>query len=193
MCRFTLTAKQLLGVIEIYKRPDILFRDISRARMMVLLVTLGGGALLYISLFAIVRQAAKQIDEQQENLLKMQSELVASQRMAAVGEIAAAVAHGIGNPLSSIRAAAQVAMLDAKAETAPEHIQKTSVNLQRIMEQVDRVQKRMQGSAQFCHADGTSSGSSGIKRVDSGCRRNAPTAICRCRGADEIGAGDKYS
>jgi signal transduction histidine kinase len=142
-------SKELLGVIEIYKRPDILFRDISRARLMVLLVSLGGGALLYISLFAIVRQAAKKIDDQQNNLLKMQSELVSSQRMAAVGEIAAAVAHGIGNPLSSIRAAAQVAMLDAKSESDPEHILKTSANLQRIIEQVDRVQKRMQGLLNF--------------------------------------------
>jgi len=142
-------SKELLGVIEIYKRPDILYRDIRRARLMVLLAALGGGLLLYISLFAIVRQAAKKIDEQQDNLLKMQSELVASQRMAAVGEMAAAVAHGIGNPLSSIRAAAQVAMLDAKNESDPEHTQKTSVGLQRIMEQVDRVQKRMQGLLNF--------------------------------------------
>ena len=142
-------SKELLGVIEVYKRPDVLFRDIRQARMMVLMAALGGGLLLYISLFAIVRQAAKKIDEQQDNLLKMQTELVASQRMAAVGEMAAAVAHGIGNPLSSIRAAAQVAMLDAKAEADPEHTQKTSANLQRIMEQVDRVQKRMQGLLNF--------------------------------------------
>ena len=141
--------KDLLGVIEIYKRPDMLFRDIRRARMMVLLVALGGGVLLYISLFAIVRQAGRKIDEQQENLLKMQTELVASQRMAAVGEMAAAVAHGIGNPLSSIRAAAQVAMLDATAESDPQHTQKTSANLQSIMEQVDRVQKRMQSLLNF--------------------------------------------
>lgn len=141
--------KSLLGVIEIYKRPDTLLRDVRQARVMVLLVALGGGILLYISLFAIVRQAAKKIAEQQDHLLKMQSELVASQRMAAVGEMAAAVAHGIGNPLSSIRAAAQVAMLDAKAESDPLHIQKTSANLQRIMEQVDRVQKRMQGLLNF--------------------------------------------
>ena len=142
-------SKALLGVIEIYKRPDALFRDIRQARLMVLFTTLGGGVLLYISLFAIVRRAAKKIDEQQDNLLKMQSELVASQRMAAVGEMAAAVAHGIGNPLSSIRAAAQVAMLDANAESDPEHTQKTSANLQRIIEQVDRVQKRMQGLLNF--------------------------------------------
>jgi two-component system, NtrC family, sensor histidine kinase HydH len=140
---------ELLGVVEIYKRPDMLFRDIRKARLVVLLGALGGGLLLYLSLFAIVRQAGRKIDEQQENLIKMQSELVASQRMAVVGEIAAAVAHGIGNPLSSIRAAAQVALLDAAAESDPEHTQKTSANLRNIMEQVDRVQKRMQGLLNF--------------------------------------------
>ena len=82
--------------------------------MIVLLGAFGGGAAFILPLFAIVRQAAKQIEEQQDDLLKIQSELIASQRMAAVGEMAAAVAHGIGNPLSSIRAAAQVATLDAR-------------------------------------------------------------------------------
>lgn len=139
----------LLGVVEIYKRPDALFRDIRKARWVVLLGALGGGLLLYLSLFAIVRQAGRKIDEQQENLIKMQSELVISQRMAAMGEIAAAVAHGIGNPLSSIRAAAQVALLDAAAESDPEHTRKTTANLHNIMEQVDRVQKRMQGLLNF--------------------------------------------
>ncbi|MSP37560.1 MAG: hypothetical protein EXR70_03615 [Deltaproteobacteria bacterium] len=141
--------KELLGIFETYKRADRIYADIGNARMVVLLGALGGGLLLYISLFAIVRQAGRKIDEQQENLLRMQSELVASQRMAAVGEMAAAVAHGIGNPLSSIRAAAQVAMLDATAESDPEHTQKTSANLKNIMEQVDRVQKRMQGLLNF--------------------------------------------
>ena len=104
--------RELLGVMETYKRADSIYADLHNARMVVLFGALGGGLLLYISLFAIVRKAARKIDEQQENLIKMQSELVASQRMAAVGEMAAAVAHGIGNPLSSIRAAAQVAKLD---------------------------------------------------------------------------------
>lgn len=143
------SVKDLIGIIEIYKRPDALFRDIRQARLIVLFVTLGGGLLLYFSLFAMVRQAAKQIEQQQHDLLKVQSELIASQRLAAVGEMAAAVAHGIGNPLSSIRAAAQVAMLDANAEDDPEHTRRTSVNLQNIMQQVDRVQKRMQALLNF--------------------------------------------
>lgn len=139
----------LLGVFETYKRADSIYRDIRQARLVVLLGALGGGVLLYLSLFAIVRQAARKIDEQQRNLIRMQSELVASQRMAAIGEMAGAVAHGIGNPLSSIRAAAQVAMLNADSrEASPESV-KMKANLQSIMQQVDRVQKRMQGLLNF--------------------------------------------
>jgi signal transduction histidine kinase len=141
--------KELLGVFETYKRADGIYRNIRKARTVVLVGALGGGLLLYFSLFAIVRQAAKKIDEQQANLLKVRSELVASQRMAAVGEMAAAVAHGIGNPLSSIRAAAQVAILDAGSENGSELKSKMKANLQSIIEQVDRVQKRMQGLLNF--------------------------------------------
>jgi two-component system, NtrC family, sensor histidine kinase HydH len=140
---------ELLGVFETYKRADSIYRDVQQARLVVLLGALGGGVLLYLTLFAIVRQAARKIDEQQENLLKMQSALIASQRMAAIGEMAAAVAHGIGNPLSSIRAAAQVAMLDADSVQASPEGAKMKANLQSIIQQVDRVQKRMQGLLNF--------------------------------------------
>jgi signal transduction histidine kinase len=141
--------RELLGVMEIYKRADPIDRDIREARIVVLLGALCGGLLLYLSLFAIVRQAARKIKEQEENLLKVQSDLVASQRMAAVGEIAAAVAHGIGNPLSSIRAAAQVAKLDCDECEGPDLQQKTLTTLDEIIQQVDRVQKRMRGLLNF--------------------------------------------
>jgi signal transduction histidine kinase len=146
---FADNGSELLGVFETYKRADSIHNDIRDARIVVLLGALGGGLLLYLSLFAIVRKAARKIDEQQDNLLKMQSELVASQRMAAVGEMAAAVAHGIGNPLSSIRAAAQVAMLDADEGNGAGPDSKMKENLQSIIQQVDRVQKRMQGLLNF--------------------------------------------
>ncbi|MGH7795973.1 MAG: sensor histidine kinase [Candidatus Binatia bacterium] len=141
--------QRLLGVFETYRRPDSLLQHIREARAVVLLGAVSGGLLVYISLFAIVRQAARKIDEQQLNLLKMQSELIASQRMAAVGEMAAAVAHGIGNPLSSIRAAAQVALLESAAADGSQTKQKMSDNLHNIMRQVDRVQRRMQGLLNF--------------------------------------------
>lgn len=141
--------RDLLGVFETFKRADAIHQDVRDARLVVLAGALGGGLLLYLSLFAIVRQAARKIDEQQENLLAMQSALIASQRMAAVGEMAAAVAHGIGNPLSSIRAAAQVAMLEVGTETDAVANGRMKENLQSIMHQVDRVQRRMQGLLNF--------------------------------------------
>jgi len=141
--------RDLLGVFETYRRPDSILHTVREARAVVLLGAVGGGLLLYASLFAIVRRAARKIDEQQDNLLRMQSELIVSQRMAAVGEMAAAVAHGIGNPLSSIRAAAQVAMLDAAAIDGSDKNEKMKENLQSIVQQVDRMQKRMQGLLNF--------------------------------------------
>jgi two-component system sensor histidine kinase HydH len=142
--------RQLLGVFETYRRADSILQDVREARAVVLLAAAGGGLLVYISLFVMVRQAARKIDEQQANLLKMQSELIASQRMGAIGEMAGAVAHGIGNPLSSIRAAAQVALLQGNAGNGSETNQKKMTeNLENIVREVDRVQKRMQGLLNF--------------------------------------------
>ena len=140
---------ELLGVFETYRRPDTILQAVREARLVVFLGAVGGGLLLYVSLFAIMHRAAGKIAEQQEHLLKMQAELAASQRMALVGEMAAAVAHGIGNPLSSIRAAAQVALLDVEGADGSEQNGKTRENLRSIMQQVDRVQKRMQGLLNF--------------------------------------------
>jgi len=66
-----------------------------------------------------------------------------------VGEVSLKVAHGIGNPLSSIRAAAQVAMLDADSDEKSTAVDKMRANLQSIIQQVDRVQQRMQGLLNF--------------------------------------------
>jgi signal transduction histidine kinase len=140
---------ELLGVMEIYKNAEAVYRDVHEARLVVLIGALGGGLLLYLSLFAIVRQAAQKISQQEENLIAVQSELVSSQRMAAIGEMAAAVAHGIGNPLSSIRAAAQVAKLDRPESSDRSKQERTETALQSIIEQVDRVQKRMHALLNF--------------------------------------------
>ena len=141
--------RELLGVLETYKKADPVYQAIHKARIVVLVGALGGGLLLYLSLLVIVRQASRKIEEQQDDLLKMQSELIGSQRMAAVGEMAAAVAHSIGNPLSAIRAAAQVAMLQCESGDSREPAGRAMESLQSIIQQVDRVKKRMQGLLNF--------------------------------------------
>lgn len=51
-----------------------------------------------------------------EELRAAQSRLVEAERLAAIGELSAAVAHGIRNPLAGIKAAAQLARMDLPAD-----------------------------------------------------------------------------
>ena len=65
-----------------------------------------------------------------------QAQLVQSEKLASIGEMSAAVAHGIRNPLASLRAAAQVAMRHPESAATREHL---SV----IIEEVDRLDRRV--------------------------------------------------
>jgi len=69
-------------------------------------------------------------------LEKTQAQLVQSEKLASIGEMSAAVAHGIRNPLASLRAAAQVAMRHPDSAATREHM---SV----IIEEVDRLDRRV--------------------------------------------------
>jgi two-component system, NtrC family, sensor histidine kinase HydH len=83
------------------------------------------GALLFAGLFWIMRRAERVMRHQQR-------QLVANESMAAVGEMAAAVAHGIRNPLASIRTSAEL-WADAGSDTAQEQARD-------IVSEVDRLE-----------------------------------------------------
>jgi signal transduction histidine kinase len=68
-----------------------------------------------------------------EELAAAQKQLRVSERLAAVGEVSAAVAHGIRNPLASIRASAQVAA-DALDDRS-----RVETYLRAITDEVDRL------------------------------------------------------
>jgi signal transduction histidine kinase len=72
-----------------------------------------------------------------QKLEETQSQLVQSEKLASIGEMSAAVAHGLRNPLASLRAAAQVALYQMKeTPAAREH-------LQTIIAEVDRLDRRI--------------------------------------------------
>lgn len=147
-------AAGVVGVVETYKQPTEVFHNIRRSQITVVTTTLGGAALLYLSLFGIVRGAARRIEQQHraleqrsgelaganEELRAVQAQLLATERMAAIGEVVTAVAHGIRNPLANIRASAQVALLDCKDCAAPRLAPKSLGN---IMAEVDRLAGRL--------------------------------------------------
>lgn len=91
----------VLGVIEVYRIPKALSQAINAGTGLAWMISIGIGLFLYVVLFWIVRRADRLIRAQQ-------AQLIESETMGAVGEMASAVAHGIRNPLSSIRSSAEL-------------------------------------------------------------------------------------
>ncbi len=152
-------SSRVVGVVETYKMPAQVFASIRSAQLTVVGATIAGGLLLYLSLFWIVRRASRRIDEQHqslesrgrelaqanEELRAVQGQLLEAERLAAIGEVVAAVAHGIRNPLANIRAAAQVAGLGVRESGAAP----TTRHLASIMSEVDRLEARLKELLQF--------------------------------------------
>lgn len=86
-------------------------------------------------------EAMGRLNRDLETKIKMleeaQAQLIQSEKLASIGEMSAAVAHGLRNPLASLRAAAQVALRHAReAPVAQEH-------LKTVIAEVDRLDRRI--------------------------------------------------
>jgi two-component system sensor histidine kinase HydH len=115
----------VIGVIEFYKRPRTLARSLAELRLYMALGALLGGGLLFLALYGLVRRADITIREQ-ERLLVDQAKL------AALGEMSGVVAHGIRNPLASIRSSAELMQ-----ESPPEEARGAAED---IVAQADRLE-----------------------------------------------------
>lgn len=121
--------KEILGVVEIYKVPNSLFSTIRAGQRLIWIAAAISGLFLYLTLFWIVRRADHVIRGQQDRLVE-------SETLAAVGEMASAVAHGIRSPLASIR---------SSAELWKEEASDSSNFAQDIISEVDRLEKWVRG------------------------------------------------
>jgi signal transduction histidine kinase len=135
------------GVVEIYKDPAVMFGNLQRDRLVVVATSLAGAAILYLTLFWIVRRASRQLERQRADLERhaeamlgtnnelraAQQQLRAAERLAAIGEVSTTVAHGIRNPLANIRASAQVALSAASRQEPADRY------LRAIVDEVDRL------------------------------------------------------
>ena len=78
----------------------------------------------------------RELEAKISQLERTQAQLVQSEKLASIGEMAAAVAHGLRNPLASLRAAAQVVRHHPESPSSGEH-------LDAIIEEVDRLDRRI--------------------------------------------------
>jgi len=101
--------REVIGVVEVYKNPTALFSAAGDAQRAVWLAAALAGGFLYVALFWMVRRADLLIRAQRERLIQ-------SETLGALGEMSSAVAHGIRNPLASIRSSAELALESEPAE-----------------------------------------------------------------------------
>ena len=83
-----------------------------------------------------IGQLARAFAHMTDQLRQSRVQLVQSERLASIGQMAAAVAHGLRNPLASLRAAAQLARHRVESPAGRDQ-------LNAIVEQVDRLDLRI--------------------------------------------------
>ena len=123
---FDSLGRQVLGVVELYKVPTELFEAIKAGVLLIWLASGIAGLFLYLTLFWIVRRAHGIIEAQGDQLIESES-------LAIVGEMGSAVAHGLRNPLASIRSSAELSL---ESDLPPEGRECA----QDIVAQVDRLE-----------------------------------------------------
>lgn len=116
---------RVIGVVELYKVPRPLFDTIRAGERLIWAAALLGGLFLYATLYWVVRKAHR-------IMVRQQAQLIEGEAMAMMGEMSAAVAHGLRNPLASIRSSAELA-LDSESQYARDC-------LSDIVAQVDRLE-----------------------------------------------------
>jgi signal transduction histidine kinase len=120
------TRQRVVGVVEIYRLPDALFRSIDAGVRLVWISAGLSAALLYLALFWLAAKARLLMVRQQQRLVEAEA-------LGAIGAVASAVAHGIRNPLSSIRSSAELALLED-----PQGVQACLLDIQREADRVER-------------------------------------------------------
>jgi len=139
-----------VAVVELYKAARKLEETLRAAQWLVWAATAAGGLLLFLVLQGIVRRAAAQIAAQQLRLVEAET-------MAAVGVMGSAVAHGIRNPLASIRSSAELAA-DAPDCTWREQAAD-------IIGAADRIESAVRDLLSFTRPAGTPTTSVSINRI----------------------------
>jgi two-component system, NtrC family, sensor histidine kinase HydH len=116
----------IVGAVEIYKSSAGLSATLGHVRMMAWLGALAATAILFTALLVIVIYSGRILRRQEARLIE-------AERLAVVGDMASAVAHGLRNPLAAIRSCAELTVEDDIPAASRQSIQA-------IIDQVDRLE-----------------------------------------------------
>jgi len=117
-------SKQVIGVIEFYKLPVALNATIKKGQRIVWIGAACAAIALFLALYWIVQRGARIIEKQQRDLVQMEA-------LAAIGQMASAVAHSLRNPMAAIRSSAELWQV--------EHSNQDGARVKDIIGQIDRM------------------------------------------------------
>ena len=140
----------VIGAVEVYKAPEALLSTIHRVVTLAWLGAILSGAVLFSALLAVVIYATRILRRQEQRLIE-------TERLAVVGEMASAVAHGLRNPLAAIRSCAELVADD----DIPDQSRNTVGD---IVDQVDRLETWIRSFLTRTRAEPT--GAADIAHVD---------------------------
>ncbi|MDU8943176.1 sensor histidine kinase [Ovoidimarina sediminis] len=116
----------VIGAVEVYKAPASLLETIHGVVTLAWVGALISGVVLFTALLTVVVYATRILHRQEQRLVE-------TERLAVVGEMASAVAHGLRNPLAAIRSCAELVADD----DIPDDSRRT---IHDITDQVDRLE-----------------------------------------------------
>ncbi|MBF0289744.1 MAG: hypothetical protein HQM14_18175 [SAR324 cluster bacterium] len=149
--------QEILGIFEIHRNNSQLRKQVKTLQTEVYWFCAAFGTGLYLLLMCIIIPAARIIRSQHsqlsstaeslksvnEELRRTQKELLQKERLSAIGEVCGAVAHGLKNPISSVRSAVQLLGTLSLSTDKREEITED------ILIEVDRLAKRLNDLLNF--------------------------------------------
>lgn len=117
---------RVVGTVEVYKAPGSLLAAMRQVRDFAWIGALLAGTALFGGLALVVAYSTRV-------LLRQEVRIVEAERLAVVGEMASAVAHGLRNPLAAIRSCAELSLDDDRPDA-------NRASVQEIVDQVDRLE-----------------------------------------------------
>ena len=110
----------MVGVIEINQNISGDLAEIANFRLIILVTLVVIMGLLFLVLRQIVKQAGVILERRQEEQRRLEGQLHQSERLAALGEMTAGVAHEVRNPLGIISSTAEL-LRDRLARYEPQN------------------------------------------------------------------------